>query len=157
MRAGLAMGLRLSAGGRRGAAPQMALTVAGVAVGVMLVLLTLTVLPAMQSRDHRRAWHATSATTAATTAPDSALWIATGDHYLGRDLFRVQVAALGPRPPVPPGLFRLPGPGEVAVSPALRELMDSTPADTLADRLPGRVSAVIDPAGLATPELSWWQ
>jgi hypothetical protein len=53
MRAGLAMGLRLGAGGRRGALPQIVLTAVGVAVGVTLVLLTLTVLPAMEG--HRLA------------------------------------------------------------------------------------------------------
>jgi hypothetical protein len=145
------MGLRLGGGGRRGALSHIALTAVGVAVGVTLVLLTLTVLPALQGRDHRGAWHATSVATPA-SAPDAALWLATGDHYLGRDLWRVQVAALGSHPPVPPGLDRLPGPGEVAVSSALRDLLAATPADTLADRLPGRVTAVIAPAGLATPD-----
>jgi hypothetical protein len=62
------------------------------------------------------------------------------------------VAALGPRPPVPPGLERLPGPGEVAVSPAMRRLLTSTPDDELDDRYPGRVTATIGDEGLAHPD-----
>jgi hypothetical protein len=145
------MGIRMGGGGRRGALSYLWLTAVGVAIGVSLVLLTLTALPALQGREFRGAWHATSAQTA-TSARDGALWLATGDHYLGRDLLRIHVAALGPQPPVPPGLAHLPGPGEVAVSPALRDLLATTTPDTLADRLPGRVSAVIDSAGLATPD-----
>ncbi|MBO3751425.1 ABC transporter ATP-binding protein [Streptosporangiaceae bacterium NEAU-GS5] len=51
------------------------------------------------------------------------------DHFRGRELFRVDVAALGARPPVPPGLTRLPGQAEIAVSPALRALLARTPYD----------------------------
>ena len=50
---------------------------------------------------------------------------------------------------MPPGLARAPGPGEVAVSPALRRLLESTPDDELDDRFPGRVTLTIGPAGLA--------
>jgi hypothetical protein len=67
-------------------------------------------------------------------------------------MFRGYVAALGPRPPVPPGLERLPGPGEVAVSPAMRRLLGSTPDDELDDRYPGRVIATIGDEGLAHPD-----
>ncbi|MFD0747269.1 FtsX-like permease family protein [Phytohabitans flavus] len=129
---------------------RFALTAAGVAVGVTLVLLTLTAVPALQGRDHRAAWHATTAASPATA--DRALWLASDDHFLGRDLFLVRVAALGPRPPVPPGLERLPAPGEVAVSPALRDLLATTPPEALAARLPGTVTAGIGAAGLAYPE-----
>jgi hypothetical protein len=67
-------------------------------------------------------------------------------------MIRGYVAALGPRPPVPPGLERLPGPGEVAVSPAMRRLLVSTPDDELDDRYPGRVTATIGDEGLAHPD-----
>jgi hypothetical protein len=67
-------------------------------------------------------------------------------------MVRAYVAALGPRPPVPPGLERLPGPGEVAVSPAMRRLLASTPDDELDDRYPGRVTATIGDRGLAHPD-----
>ncbi|BCB88776.1 hypothetical protein Psuf_060890 [Phytohabitans suffuscus] len=72
--------------------------------------------------------------------------------FADRTVHVVRVAALGPRPPVPPGLQRLPAPGEVAVSPALRDLLATTPPEALAARLPGTVTAGIGTAGLAYPE-----
>jgi hypothetical protein len=67
-------------------------------------------------------------------------------------VFRVHVAALGPRPPTPPGLDRLPGPGEVAVSPALRAALAEAAPDELAARFPGTVVATIGADGLASPD-----
>jgi hypothetical protein len=122
----------------------------GVALGVTLILLSLTALPALDGREQRLAWHRTSPS-AAKTSPDRALWLPAGDHYVGRELFRVHVAALGAQPPVPPGLTRLPAPGEVAVSPALRHLIASTPVDQLATRFPGTITTTIGPEGVAYP------
>lgn len=151
MRSSLSMGGRFTlAGGREGWARLM-LTAGGVTVGVGLLMLVLTALPALQGRDQRAAWHTTSATTPRTTV-DRALWLASGGQFLSRELFIVQVAPLGPQPPVPPGLERLPSPGEVVVSPALRDLLDSTPKTALADRLPGTVTGELGSAGLAYPE-----
>jgi hypothetical protein len=64
---------------------------------------------------------------------------------------RIDVAALGPRAPVPPGLAGLPGPGEIAVSPALARLIEATPADQLGDRYPGRVVQTIGREALQAP------
>ena len=92
------MTLRLVLGGGREAVARMALMASGVAVGVILILLSLTALPVLQSHVDRLAWHRTSADTPA-TAPDPALWLAVTDRYAGHDVIRVQVAALGTRPP----------------------------------------------------------
>ena len=54
---------------------------------------------------------------------DGALFLAVSDYLDGRPMTRAYLAALGDDPPVPPGLSRAPGPGEVAVSPALRRLL----------------------------------
>jgi hypothetical protein len=51
--------------------------------------------------------------------------------------------------PVPPGLARFPGEGEVFVSPALARLLEQEPAERLADRFPGTVAGTIGPDGLA--------
>jgi hypothetical protein len=98
----------------------------------------------------RLAWHRTTAASPAST-PDSALWLAVTDRYDGKDLIRVHVAALGPQPPVPPGVARLPGPGEVVVSPALAELIRTVPDDQLRNRFPGEVIGTIGPEGLIMP------
>jgi FtsX-like permease family len=145
------LGLRLAvAGGRKSLLP-FALTASGVAVGVLLLLLSLTGQSAAQGRAERSGWRSADPDTPA-TAPDGALFLAVTDYHDGTAMTRAYVAALGPRPPVPPGLERLPGPGEVAVSPAMRRLLASTPDDQLDDRYPGRVTATIGDAGLAHPD-----
>ena len=62
---------------------------------------------------------------------------------------RIDTAAAGPGAPVPPGMHRLPGPGEFVASPALRDLLASTPDAQLADRFPGRLVGMIGDAGTA--------
>lgn len=150
MAAALRLGLRMVSAAGRESLARLALTAVGVAVGVTLLLITLTAIPALEARSARLGWHNTSAASPA-TAPDAALWLAVQDHYAGENLFRVRVAALGPNPPVPPGLSALPGPGEVAMSPGLQQLLQSTPDDQLRDRFPGRVTMTIGEAGLAWP------
>jgi hypothetical protein len=105
------LGIRLAFAGGRESLARNALMAAGVAVGVMLLLFTLTAMPVLQRHIDRLAWHRTTALSPP-TAPDPALWLAVTDRYAGRDVIHVHVAALGPRPPVPPGVDRLPGPGE---------------------------------------------
>jgi hypothetical protein len=145
------LGLRMMFSGGRESLVRMVLMATGVAVGVPLVLLVFTVVPIMQNHTDRLAWHRTTVASPP-TAPDHALWLAVTDRYAGRDIVRVHVAALGPRPPVPPGVERLPGPGEKLVSPALARLMQSVPDDQLDDRYPGRVVGGIGPNGLIMPD-----
>jgi hypothetical protein len=145
------LGLRLAVAGGREARLRLAVTAFGVAVGVVLLLLCLCGQSAEQGRAERSGWQSADSGTPA-TAPDPALFLTVTDYHQGTAMIRAYVAALGPRPPVPPGLERLPLPGEVAVSPAMRRLLDSTPADELDNRYPGRVVATIGDQGLAHPD-----
>jgi hypothetical protein len=147
----LLLGLRIAFAGGRESVARVALMAGGVAVGIVLLLLALTAMPALQGRIDRYAWHRTAASTPA-TAPDRALWKPITDRYAGQNIIRVHIAALGPRPPVPPGLDRLPAPGEIVVSPALAELLRSVPDDQLGDRFPGRVTGTIRSDGLVSPD-----
>jgi hypothetical protein len=142
------LGLRLAVAGGRVSQLRLAVTAVGVGIGVTLLLLILTGQSAVQGRAERSGWQSADSETAA-DAPDAALFLSVTDYHDGALMTRAYVAALGPRPPVPPGLDRLPEPGEVAASPALRRLLESTPDDQLADRYPGRVTATIGDAGLA--------
>ena len=144
------LGIRIAFAGGRESLARNALMAAGVAVGVMQLLFTLTAMPVLQRHIDRLAWHRTTEVSPP-TAPDPALWLAVTDRYAGRDIIRVHVAALGPRPPVPPGVDRLPGPGEVVASPALAELMRAVPDDQLRNRFPGQVIGTIGPDGLIAP------
>jgi hypothetical protein len=69
----------------------------GLAVGIVLLLLALTAMPALQGRIDRYAWHRTEASTPA-TAPDRALWKPITDRYASQNILRVHIAALGPAP-----------------------------------------------------------
>ncbi|NUT36903.1 MAG: hypothetical protein HOV79_27930 [Hamadaea sp.] len=144
------LAIRLAFAGGRESLARMTLMVVGTAIGVGLLLLSFTALPIMQTHIDRLAWHRTDAASPA-TAPDPAMWLAVTDRYDGRDVIRVHVAALGPQPPVPPGVQRLPGPGEVVVSPALADLLKTVPDDQLRDRFPGRIVGTIGPEGLIMP------
>ena len=64
---------------------------------------------------------------------------------------RVLVAGLVDAPPTPPGVDRVPGPGEAVVSPALAALMKTVPADQLGDRI-GTVVGTIGDVGLRSPD-----
>ena len=155
----LLLGLRLAVGGGREAMVRLVFTCVGVAVGITLLLLAFTGAPAAADRIVRALWqHAESAVRTTdfdrtddppVEAPDGALFLVVSDSYDGRPIVRAYVAALGERPPVMRGLERLPGPGEVALSPALRALLASTSDSYLADRFPGRDALTIGPAGLA--------
>ncbi|HZM82117.1 MAG TPA: FtsX-like permease family protein, partial [Candidatus Limnocylindrales bacterium] len=146
----LLLGLRMALTGGRESVARMVLMTIGIAVGMLLLLLSLTGLPARQTHIDRLAWHRTTGQSPP-TAPDGAWWVAVTDRYAGQDVIRVNVAALGPRPPVPPGVRRLPGPGEVVLSPALAELVRNVPDDQLRDRFPGRVIGTIGDEGLIGP------
>jgi hypothetical protein len=126
-------GIRIAFAGGRESLARNAL----MAAGVVLLLFTLTAMPVLQRHIDRLAWHRTTEASPP-TAPDPALWLAVTDRYGGRDVVRVHVAALGPRPPVPPGVDRLPGPGEVVVSPALAERCGPCRTTSFATDFPGR-------------------
>jgi ABC-type antimicrobial peptide transport system permease subunit len=153
----LLLGFRLALGGGREGLVRLVFTAVGVAIGVAMLLLGLTAPSAVAGRFERMAWQdaAYSALSPETDddpvveSADGALFLAVSDYYDGRPMTRAYLAALGEDPPVPPGLSRAPGPGEVAVSPALRRLLESTPDGELDDRFPGLVTLTIGPEGLA--------
>jgi len=150
------LGLRFSLAGGKEAAVRLAVTAVAVALGVGLLLLTLACVSALHSQDRRVAWLETSThnrrpnVDEATTDP---LWGAVNlDQFGSRVIDRVDVAATGPHSPIPPGISRLPGPGQYFASPALVRLLHSTPADELANRYPGRLIGTIGDQALASPD-----
>lgn len=152
----LRLATRLAAGGGRESLARTALTAAGLALAVALLLVAAVAFPALEAHDVRGAWRHTSEDNARPAQDESAtdplLWRLTQDRYDDRDLVRVDLAAEGPGAPVPPGLDRLPGPGEVAVSPALRDLMAGTDPAALRDRFPGAVTATVGRDALVSPD-----
>ncbi|MGF7235879.1 MAG: FtsX-like permease family protein [Frankia sp.] len=151
----IAFGLRLTLRGGREAATRLAVTAAAVALGVGLLLATLAAINGVNTQNARYTWLNSGIPEAlapgAPAAPDPA-WATLGtDHYRGKTITRVDVAATGPRSPVPPGIPRLPGSGQYYVSPALGRLLGTAPPAELSDRFPGRRVGTIGAAALPGP------
>lgn len=150
------LGTRIALAGGAEALTRLVATALGLALGVGLLLYAAAAFPALHAHDVRAGWYATSAYNRqpaqdeATTDP--LLWRLVADRFQDHDLIRVDVAAEGPRAPLPPGLTRLPGPGQLAVSPALARLLRTTDPALLGNRFPGQVVATIGPAALIGPD-----
>ena len=152
------LGLRLTLAGGREAVTRLALIAIAVAVGVGLLLATLAGLNAVQTQNARYAWLETGYS--GSDAPDAATpvgkdplwWRLRADDYQGKQIGRVDVAATGPDSPVPPGIAKLPGPGQYYASPALTKLLRRTPPAQLADRYRGTQVGTIGSAALPAPD-----
>ncbi|MGW1056612.1 FtsX-like permease family protein [Micromonospora rubida] len=145
--------VRLSVAGGREAATRLVILAAAVALGVGMLLSALAGMNAVGEQNQRYAWLNTAVAPASVDASaDPMWWLARKDYYRGESIARVEVAALGPDAPVPPGIPHLPGPGEFYVSPALGELLRTTPATELGDRFPGHEIGTIGRSALPSPE-----
>ncbi|MEU1684116.1 ABC transporter permease [Micromonospora sp. NPDC005707] len=145
--------VRLSLAGGREAAIRLAVIATAVALGVGMLLATLAGMNAVNAQNQRYAWLNTAvAPAAADPSVDPLWWLIREDYFHGDSIGRVEVAATGPDSPVPPGIPRLPGPGEYYVSPALGELLATTPAAQLGDRFPGHQVGTIGPVALPSPD-----
>ena len=141
------LGLRLTLGGGREAAVRLAVTAVAVAVGVGMLLVTLAGINGIGAQAARGAWLVNPGTSGSpgvghgVAGRDPLVWLQGTDKFDGQVIERVDVAATGPGSPVPPGIPRLPGPGQFYASPALSALLRSTPAGELGDRFGGRGGA----------------
>ncbi|MEV0160018.1 FtsX-like permease family protein [Nonomuraea fuscirosea] len=152
----IALGLRLSLRGGGEAVARLALIVAGVAAGVTVLLVTLSLFNAFQATSARPCWECTTGTApsgwALDATADGALWNYRLDYYAGQSIKRLDAAALGPRAPVVPGLARMPAPGQYYASPALARLLASVPPEQLGDRFPGTLAGTVGRAALSGPD-----
>ncbi|MFD3697280.1 ABC transporter permease [Streptomyces sp. NPDC058646] len=148
----LAMGTRFAFGGGREGWTRTLLTGVGVGLGVALLLISTAIPGAFAARGERGDARSTlGAPTAEQPGRDTLLVTRLGQTYHGQDIDGLMMYAEGPDAPVPPGLTRIPGPGEMAVSPALDELMKSSEGGLLRERLDGKITEVIGDAGLTGP------
>ena len=143
-------GLRLSTRGGKESLVRLVVMALAVAVGVAMLLLTMATINGLGAQNSRGAWMATSprfqngqpafADRGAATTTDSHTiwWLVTSSQFENQVIVRVDAAAVGAHPVVPPGIPRLPGPGEFYASPALSALLKETPASQLGDRFGGR-------------------
>ncbi|MFC8130608.1 FtsX-like permease family protein [Streptomyces sp. NPDC057302] len=152
----LVMGIRFAVGGGREGWTRTILTAVGVGLGVALLLGAASVPNMLQSREDR------SVARSDAGQFDGKHHQRTDSTVLTRDAgtdFRdstVQgrtVRAEGEHPTLPPGLKKLPADGEMVVSPALRDLLNSSDGTLLKERFDRyRVTGTIGDPGLVHPQ-----
>ena len=125
----------------------------GMAVGVAMLLGLFSVLPAAGAHLARAGTGSTQVRPSRTGAH---VWSTSG-LYRGHQLSTASVFVDGPVRGAPVGLTRLPEPGEVVVSPALKRLLDGPRRSELKPRLPGQVVGTIGDDGLIGPDqlMAW--
>jgi hypothetical protein len=127
------------------------LTAFGVAVATGLVLLLVSLPFATKARAERTLWQQPDF---ADGGPAQVSWSTAEDEVDGRALTRVDVAPLVEASDVrlPAGIDRLPGPGEMLMSPDLAALANGRPDARLADRFGARSVGLLGDGALRFPE-----
>lgn len=137
------------------------LTALGVAVATGLVLLLVSLPFATQARAERTLWQDPRPTGAFDSAnptgrdPNATVTVASSqDEVDGQLITRVDVAPIGDpsRVVLPPGIDRLPAPGEMLQSPELAALASGRPAAELADRFGAKPVGLLGDDALMYPE-----
>lgn len=148
----LRLGTRFAFGGGREGWTRTLLTGVGVGLGVALLLITSAIPSAMAARDARGDARRTFTSPTAEQPGRDTLLIANVDQsYRSYGVDGRLVQPEGPDAPLPPGLKKFPGPGELIVSPALDRLMKTGEGRLLRDRLDGKIVTTIGDAGLVGP------
>ncbi|MFD3917814.1 FtsX-like permease family protein [Streptomyces sp. NPDC058595] len=151
----LTLGMRFAVSGGREGWARTALTALGVGLGVALLFAAAAVPQLIDTRESRT--QARETTNASSQKPgegitDSTfLWAEASTEYRGDPVTGLLLRPEGTNAPAPPGVAEIPGPGEMVVSPALRELLGSSEGALLAQRLNERIVGTVGDAGLVDP------
>ncbi|SHE50754.1 FtsX-like permease family protein [Streptoalloteichus hindustanus] len=150
------LGVRLTVGGGRGSWGRALLMAVGVGAATAVLLLAASVGPARQAQHEREDARApVDLTHPGQGAETVRLWArALNSTWRGHLVSGVELAAAGPGAPVPPGIPRLPGPGEVYLSPALAELAGQD--ELIRQRFPERVIGLVGEEALSKPHELWF-
>ena len=115
------LGLQLTLRSGREGLVRLLITAAAVAVGVALLLGVLAEFHAFQANANQPCWSCTQGAPVPGTLPaHGELWNNSVDFYQGQTVSRLDVAALGPGAPVPPGIAQLPPRGRLLRLPRAR-------------------------------------
>ncbi|MER5962922.1 FtsX-like permease family protein [Streptomyces sp. NPDC002057] len=148
----LALGARFAVTGGRPGLLRTLLTATGVGFGVALLLIAAALPNMLFQREVRESQRAPDGSeTISAPRPDSFLHLGRVTVFRGDVVSGLLVRPEGAAPAVPPGASAFPARGEMLVSPALRELLDSSDGALLKKRLPYRVGGTIGEAGLIGP------
>ncbi|WP_370414670.1 FtsX-like permease family protein [Streptomyces fradiae] len=148
----LALGARFAVTGGRGGWLRTVLTATGIGLGVALLLVAASLPNMLFQREVRESARQPDAShEVAKPGPDTFLYVQAETVYHGDTVTGLLLRPEGPKAAVPLGAARLPAPGEMLVSPALRELLDSPEGALLKKRLPYKAVGTVGEAGLIGP------
>ncbi|MFJ8143988.1 ABC transporter permease [Streptomyces sp. NPDC096048] len=158
--ADLMLGVRFAFTGGREGWTRAVLTAVGVGLGVALLLLT-TALPNALAVRHDREAARTDITFSGERMPranDTLVVANVGTDFRDDTVRGRALEPEGPRAPLPPGVEKFPAVGEMVVSPALKELLESDSGALLRERLPDRIVGTIGEPGLiGSAELAFYR
>ncbi|MFP8963172.1 FtsX-like permease family protein [Streptomyces nanhaiensis] len=150
--ADLAMGARFALTGGRESWIRTVLTAVGVGLGVAVLMVAASVPNMLGAREARGEARENFGFGPVERSDRSALYTWSDTEFRGEGVRGRYIEPEGGNPPVPPGVERLPGPGEMVVSPALGELLSSPEGELLRERLPHRITGTIGDEGLLGPK-----
>jgi hypothetical protein len=147
----LLLGVRMSVAGGRSSWSRLALIAVGVGLGVAVLLGAATLPGALAVTADRDQSRSSDASEEVPRGDDTLLVGRLNAKYRGEGIFARAVQPEGDRPPLPPGVSRLPGPRQMVASPALAELLTSPEGAMLRDRWDAEVVGIIGDEGVTGP------
>lgn len=145
----LRLGVRLAIGGGRTSktgVARLVLSTIGIGIAVAVLLVGASAGPLFAARTDRQAAQYISSSPLPGVDP---LYERSGNTtFRGKGIHGSYLRQSGPRAPLPPGVTRLPGDGEMVVSPALAELLSSPEGELLRPRFPERIIGTIGEQGV---------
>ncbi|MEV6671456.1 FtsX-like permease family protein [Streptomyces sp. NPDC051162] len=148
----LATGARFALTGGREGLLRTGLTAVGVGIGVVLLLIAASVPEMLSRRTGREAAREVTSSAADGPRPDTLLYRSVDTDYRDKPVNGALLRAEGPKAPAPPGVDRIPGAGEMVISPALDKLLKSDEGKLLRGRFDHRVVGTIGDSGLIGPD-----
>ncbi|MFJ8914892.1 FtsX-like permease family protein [Amycolatopsis sp. NPDC102389] len=145
----LLLGFRLAVGGGRGSIVRLVLSTVGIGLAVAILLIGASAGTVKENRDQRA--YAASPRNEPIPGVAPLNYHATTTDFRGQAISLVHLQATGPNSPIPPGVDRLPAPGEVFLSPKLDELVSADTSGLLRPRLPGKPVGIIDAEAVLNP------
>jgi ABC-type lipoprotein release transport system permease subunit len=144
----LALGVRLAVGGSRKSWARLALQAIGIGLGVAVLLFAASLPSVMDARAERQ----DARNTVSQGSGPAPLLMEEQSHPFRSDyLLGSYLKAQTPNAPAPPGIDRVPGDGEIFVSPAVADLLAGPGGELLRPRFPQKIVGTISPAGLLNP------
>ena len=144
----LRLGLQLTLRSGREALLRALMIAVAVAIGVSVLLSVFADYHAYQAVNSRSCWECTRATPGNSAPAGSELWNYSENIYKGKFIEVLDVAPLGAKAPIMPGITELPGPGQYYASPALAK-----PHKVRAERRTGRPFPGQRTLGRSVPKL----